>query len=116
MQAAGKEDSGSPSTEPVKKSSKHKNKVSYSRKRPTFIDLEADYVRDCQTVITKAEPCIVPLRFGLSDATLAPASMVTLAPMTGFKHQLRLVLQARGLPIVGDPLYGNFELQKMLNN
>jgi 23S rRNA pseudouridine1911/1915/1917 synthase len=35
--------------------------------------------------------------------------LVELAPLTGRMHQLRLQASARGLPVVGDPLYGGPE-------
>ena len=37
-------------------------------------------------------------------------SYLTLSPLTGRTHQLRVHLSELNYPIVGDPLYGNFEL------
>lgn len=40
--------------------------------------------------------------------------LLELHPSTGYKHQLRYQCAIRGLPIVGDRLYGDFHLNKML--
>lgn len=43
-------------------------------------------------------------------------SLMELHPVTGFTHQLRYQAAAHHLPILGDPVYGNFELNKRLSN
>ena len=40
--------------------------------------------------------------------------LLELHPSTGFKHQLRYQCAIRGIPIVGDRLYGDFHLNKIL--
>ena len=40
--------------------------------------------------------------------------LLELSPKTGFTHQLRIQCARRGLPIVGDVTYGDFELNKEL--
>ena len=41
--------------------------------------------------------------------------LIDLQPMTGYTHQLRLQSSQHGLPIVGDKIYGNFNLNKLFN-
>ena len=41
--------------------------------------------------------------------------LLELHPATGFKHQLRYQCAIRGLPIVGDRIYGDFHLNKTLS-
>ena len=41
--------------------------------------------------------------------------LIDLQPITGYTHQLRLQSSQNGLPIVGDKVYGNFNLNKLFN-
>jgi hypothetical protein len=42
--------------------------------------------------------------------------LINLRPKTGFTHQLRIQCGLNGLPIVGDKIYGNFTLNKLINH
>lgn len=41
--------------------------------------------------------------------------LINLQPMTGHTHQLRIQCSQNGLPIIGDKIYGNFNLNKIFN-
>jgi len=71
--------------------------------------------RQAETIVISAEKKLISLSpaAGVPSNTV-PATLFTLSPQTGYTHQLRLVLQARGHPIVGDNIYGNFALHKHL--
>ena len=71
--------------------------------------------RHAETMVLSAESKWLGLQH-YAGAQRVPATLFTLSPQTGFTHQLRLVLQARGHPIVGDNIYGNFALQKHLHS
>jgi 23S rRNA-/tRNA-specific pseudouridylate synthase len=43
-----------------------------------------------------------------------PSSLLELHPLTGRTHQLRIQCARRGLPIIGDGTYGNFQLNRKL--
>lgn len=45
-------------------------------------------------------------------ALARPVSLIELLPRTGRSHQLRVQCAKRGLPIVGDRTYGNFEANR----
>lgn len=72
-------------------------------------------IRHAETMVLSAESKWLGLQH-YAGAQRVPATLFTLSPQTGFTHQLRLVLQARGHPIVGDNIYGNFALQKHLHS
>jgi len=71
--------------------------------------------RQAETIVISAEKKWLALDPAAgSGSSRTPATLFTLSPQTGFTHQLRLVLQARGHPVVGDSIYGNFALHKHL--
>ena len=95
----------------------HKNSMqaqhvyTYRKRRPMFTDLHAPFIHDSATLVKQAKKCYIPIRCNNSNDNsnnhksslyhqkYAQATMVTLSPISGYTHQLRLVLQARGLPI-----------------
>jgi hypothetical protein len=52
-----------------------------------------------------------PARCGGGEAA---ATLLLLRPLTGYKHQLRAQLAARGFPLIGDPLYGGPPFETLL--
>jgi tRNA pseudouridine32 synthase/23S rRNA pseudouridine746 synthase len=60
----------------------------------------------------RGKPCTTRLRCTSLDTT-ARTSRLELEPITGRSHQLRVHLQAIGLPILGDTLYAPAAVQAM---
>jgi len=61
-------------------------------------------------IVAASEPAsreaVTRVRRLAADAALGPRMLLQLEPLTGRMHQLRLQAASRGLPIVGDSLYG----------
>jgi len=72
------------------------------------LPIRADWERRPVRVIDPAagKPSITRWRL-LESNTLANTTRVSLEPLTGRSHQLRVHLQALGHPILGDALYGS---------
>jgi 23S rRNA-/tRNA-specific pseudouridylate synthase len=73
--------------------------------------------KEAQALIIESNLLDVPLSTLDNVNQFVPALELSLAPMTGFFHQLRLQLsnKTRNLPIIGDEIYGNYQKNKLFS-
>ena len=63
--------------------------------------------------ITKIATTNVKL-LSINDSKILPTnSLIELVPFTGYTHQLRYQCYKNGYPIIGDKIYGNYDLNKL---